>query len=75
MTFKVVNQLNPIEAMKKFTKTKYNLCMQEPLTILKKLCDKRVTVMNKYSDIYGAFRKKSTFRRFCLSTDDPVFNG
>ena len=74
-TFKVVNQLNPIGAMKTFTKPNCNLCMEESLTILKNLCDKRVTIMNKNSDIYGAFRYKTTFRRFFLSTDDPVFNG
>ena len=75
MTFKVVTQLNPIGAMKKFTKPNYNICMQERLTILKKLREKRVTVMNKNLEIYGACRHKTTFRRFCLSTDDPVFNG
>ena len=47
MTFKVVNQLNPIGAMKTFEKPKCNLCMEERLTILKKLRDKDVTVMNK----------------------------
>ena len=75
MTFKVVNPLNPIGTMKTFTKPNYNLCMQERLTILKNLCDKRFTIMNKNSDIYGDWRHKTTFRRFCLSTDDPVFNG
>ena len=59
----------------KFTKPNCNLCMQERLTILKKLRDKRVTVMNKNLDIYGACRHKTTFRQFFLSTDDPVFNG
>ena len=49
--------------------------MQECLTILKKLREKRVTAMNKNSDIYGACRHKTTFHRFWLSTDDPVFNG
>ena len=48
--------------------------MQERLTILKNLREKRVTVMNKNSDIYEAFRHKMTFHRFFLSTDDPVFN-
>ena len=52
-----------------------NLCMQERLTILKNLRDKRVTVMDKNSEIYGACRHKPTFRRFCLNTDDPVFDG
>ena len=35
MTFKVIKQLNPIGAMKIFTKPNSNLCMQERLTILK----------------------------------------
>ena len=34
-TFKVVNQLNPIGAMKIFTKYNCNLCMEERLTTLK----------------------------------------
>ena len=42
MTFRVVKQLNPIGSMKTFTKPNFNLCMQERLTILKKICDKRV---------------------------------
>ena len=75
MTFKVVKQLNPIGAMKTFTKPNCNLCMQECLTILKKLREKRITVMNKNLEIYGACWHKTTFRLFCLSTDDPVFKG
>ena len=75
MTFKVLKQLNPIGAMKIFTKPNCNQCMQEHLTILKILCDKRVTVINKNSEIYGACQHKTIFRQFCLSTDDPVFNG
>ena len=61
MTFKVINQLNPIGAMKTFTKPNCNLCMQERLTILKKIRDKRIIVMNKNSEIYGACRHKTTF--------------
>ena len=75
MTCKVLKQLNPIGAMKTFKKPNCNLCMQERLTILKKLCEKRITVMNKNSEIYGACLRKTTFPRFCLSTDDPIFNG
>ena len=37
MTFKVVEQLKPIGAMKTFTKPNCNLRMEERLTILKKL--------------------------------------
>ena len=75
MPFKVVKQLNPIGAMKTFTKPNFNKRMQELLTILKKLHDKHVTVMNKNLEIYGACWHKTTFHRFCISTDDPVFNG
>ena len=75
MMFKVVKQLNPIGAMETFTKPNCNLCMEERLTILKKLRDKRVTIMNKNSEIYGACRHKTTLHPFFLSTDDPVFNG
>ena len=75
MTFKVVNQINLIGAMKTFTKPNCNLYMEERLTILKKLRDKHVTIMNKNLEIYGACRHKTTFHRFFLSTDDPVFNG
>ena len=35
MTFKVVNQLKPIVAIKPFMKSNCNLCMEERLTILK----------------------------------------
>ena len=75
MTFKVLDQLNLIGAMKTFTKPNSNIFMQERLTILKKLRDKRVTVMNKNLEIYGACRHKTTFLQICLSTDDAVFNG
>ena len=74
MTFKVIKQINPIGVMKFFTKPNCNLFMQERLKILKKLCDKCVTVMNKNSEIYGACRHKTTFHRFCLSTGNSVFN-
>ena len=75
MTFKLVNEIKPIGAMKTFTKPNCNLCVQERLMNLKQLCDKRVTFMNKHLGIYGAFRHKTTFHRFCLGTDDRVFNG
>ena len=48
--------------------------MQESLTIMKKLHEKCVIVMNKNSEIYGAFQQKPTFHNFCLHTHDPVFN-
>ena len=72
MTFKVVKQLKPIGAMNTFRKTNCNLCMEERLTILKNLREKRVTIMNENLEIYGACRHKTTFRRFCLSTEDTA---
>ena len=75
MTFKVVNQINPIGTMKKFTKPNCNLCTYERLTILKNLGEKWVTFMNKNLEIYGACRHKTTYHQFFLSTDNPVFNG
>ena len=75
MTFKVVKQLSPIGAMKTFTKPNCNLCMEERLMILKKLRNKRVTIMNENLEIYGACRHKTCFHRFCLITDDLVLNG
>ena len=42
MTFKVVNQLNQIGTMQTIMKPNCNLCMQERLTILKKLRGKHV---------------------------------
>ena len=61
MTFKVVNKINPIGAMKIFTKPNFNLCMEERLTVLKNLRDKHITIMNNNSDIYGACRHKTNF--------------
>ena len=75
MTFIVLKQLNPIGAMKTFTKPNCNLCIKECLMILKKIRDKRVTIMNKNSEIYGSFRHNTCFHRFCLIPDDPVLNG
>ena len=73
MTFKVIKLLNKICAMKKLTELNCNLCMVERLTIDKKLREKRVTIINKNSKIYGACRQKTTFHRFCLSTNDIIF--
>ena len=58
--------------MKTFRKPNCKLCMEEFLTILNNLHDKRIMVMNNNLYIYGAFRHKMTFRQFFLSTDDPI---
>ena len=75
MAFKVVKQLNLIGTMKISTKPNWNLFMEERLTIIKKIRDKCVTIMNKNLDINGAFWHKTTLHQFCLSTDDLIFNG
>ena len=54
MDFNVVNHLNPIGAMKSFRKPNCNICMEERLTIPKNICDKRITLMNRNWEIYGA---------------------
>ena len=61
MTFKVVKQINLIGAMKTFTKPNFNICMEERLTILKKLHEKRVPVMNKNLKMYGDCQHKIIF--------------
>ena len=54
MIFKVVNQINPIIAMKSFKKHNFNLCMEEHLRNLKKLSGKRVTLLKiTFGDIWG----------------------
>ena len=72
MVLKVVNKINPIAAMKSFTKPNCNVCMEERLTIIKNLRDKRVTLMNINLKMYGDFRHNTTFHIFFLSTDDIV---
>ena len=64
MIFKLVKQLNPIGTLKTFTNPNCNLCIEERLTILKKLRDKRVQMMNKNLKIYRACRYKTIFHRF-----------
>ena len=49
-----------IYTMQIFTKPTCNLSIEECLMILKKLCDKRVTIMNKNSEIHWALRHKTT---------------
>ena len=73
MTFKLVNQLNLIGAIKTFMKPNCNLFIEERLTSLKKISDKCVTIMNKNLEIYGSYQHKTTFYKYFLSTDDPVF--
>ena len=67
MNFRAVNQINPIGAMKPFTKPNCNICMEKHLTIIKTFRDENVTLMNKNSEIYRACRHKTTFRQFFLT--------
>ena len=47
MSFQVARQLNPIGAMKSFMKPNCSLFLEERLTLLLKLHDKNITIMNK----------------------------
>ena len=49
ITYKLVNKINLIFAINIFTELNCNQCMEECSTILKYLCEKSVTVMNKNS--------------------------
>ena len=66
MAFSVVKRLKHIGAMKTFTKLNCNLCLGGCLTIIKKLYDERVTLLNKNSEMYEACGHKTNFHRFCL---------
>ena len=72
MDFKVVNNINLIGAMELSTKPGYNIYIEQRLTILKNIFDKRITPMKINLDIYGACHHKTTFHLFCISIDDPV---
>ena len=54
MPFKVVKHLNSIGTMKQIVKPRCNRFTEEILTILKRLRNKRVTLVNKNSEIYEA---------------------
>ena len=41
----------------------------------KNLRDKRVTVIDKNLEIYGACQPKTTFYWYCLRPNDPVLTG
>ena len=61
MSFKVVKQLNPILAMKSFTKPICYLCMEERLAILNNLHNLKVILMKK-KELYEACWSKANFR-------------
>ena len=72
MIFKVVNQINPIGAIKSFTKPNCNLCMEECLTILKSYVTKASRLLTIIRIYTGPTVRKLISNRFCLSTDDTV---
>ena len=72
MTFKVVNQIILVVAMKSFKKTSCNQGMEEHITILKKLRDKCAILMKNNLEIYRDFWHKMPYCSFFLNTDDPV---
>ena len=46
--------------------------MKSCLNILKKICDKKFTVMNKKMEYKGPASTKQLSVYFCPSTDDPI---
>ena len=72
MTFKVSKQIKPTVSIKTLTKPNCSICTEEILTILKKLCDKRVMLMNKDLEVHGVLLNKTNFHWFFLRTDDPI---
>ena len=72
MAFTLLKLLNPIGTIKTYMKPNCNLCMEERLTITRKIREKCELFMNKKSEIYRTCGQKTTFCRFFLSTDDPV---
>ena len=50
MDLKVVKHINRVGSMKTFTKPNCDLCVEELLTILKNIRERRVTLMNKNSE-------------------------
>ena len=58
MKFKVVNQINPIVAIKSFMKPHWIIFMDEHLNILKKLRDKITHTWTKFRDIQGLLAQK-----------------
>ena len=58
MMLKVVNNINSIVEIKSFMRANWNLCMDECLTVLKKLSDKHGTLINNILEIYRSFCKK-----------------
>ena len=53
-------------------KTQLQPLYEERLKIIKKLCNKHVTLNNKNLYIYRACWHKTTFNQIFLNTDDPV---
>ena len=60
---------DPLSCVKTFQQAKCRLCTNERLHILYGSFNKKVNLMNRRSEIYGACCHKPKFHRF-LSTDD-----
>lgn len=72
MRFEVLEEVEPISAMKTFRKLSCKLCMKERLAILKSNHEGE-KIMNSRSEIYGGCRHKKRFHNFLTSrdTDEP----
>ena len=68
MKFEIMDELEPISAMKSFKKLECKLCMKERLAILKASFEGD-KIMNSRLEIYGGCRHKKKFHNFLTSTD------
>ena len=57
--FKVVNYINPIGTMKIFMKNNCSLCVEEYLTMYKRICDKCVTLMKNIVNTWGLLEQNN----------------
>ena len=70
MTLKVVNKSNQLDKIyhpQKKLQPMYGGTVNNPQNIYVK----KITIDNKFLEIYGAFCNKMTLHNFWLSTDDP----
>ena len=64
MEFNVVNNFNHIVAMETSTKPNFSLCMDKPLTILKNICDRHVTLTKQHFGNLRGLPEKDIFPYF-----------
>ena len=72
MRLELMKYPNPNETMKTLTKPSCNISMEELLTVLRNICDKHVTLVNRNFDIYRVCWHKTTLHSFLLRTSDSI---